>query len=145
MPPQWKHLLLARPSGPHVEKLEEQNVAYPCIGFNGQGVAIRELLPKHKMNNVYDINPELKEVYKIRHGHAESETMHFGPVDGDITRVKLTELEMPTHGLAGGGHCEPWSKAGKKKGGDDVRAETFTTMARCGTDQMIGRHSHGRP
>jgi hypothetical protein len=46
--------------------MKYQKIAYPCIGFDGQGEAIRKLLPESEPVNVYDINFELSEVYKKR-------------------------------------------------------------------------------
>ena len=48
--------------------MREQKVSYPCIRFDGQGIAIKKILPSSVAVNVYDINRELEDVYEKRLG-----------------------------------------------------------------------------
>ena len=68
LPPCWMHLIPK--NGDRNPDMMKQNISYPCIGSDGQGEAVRVMIPASTPVNVYDINPELKEVYMNRLGVA---------------------------------------------------------------------------
>ena len=55
------------------------------------------------------------------------EVLHFGPIDGDITKVTLESLQIP-HYMIGAPPCPHWAGNGGHSSNEDTRADVNETF-----------------
>ena len=119
----WRHLLKmsALPQRP-------LRLALPCVGIDGCTHACAELGIPFQAVNVFDVEPGVQEPLSHHHGRQVAEQFHLGPVDGDVTKVAIKDLQLPVDGLCAGPPCPPWAGNGRKECESDQRAAVFKTV-----------------
>ena len=104
-PPRWIEYTSGIPS-----LGRKLRVAQICAGVDC-GEAEHSLGLQIDACNVYDLEPGYKdvmaEVLWTKHGCRPK--LHFGRQVGDVTKVRLEDLEGPVDLIKGGPPCPPWS------------------------------------
>jgi site-specific DNA-cytosine methylase len=100
----------------------QQGIALPCVGANSGFVALRDMghrgfVAKH----IYDVDEACRQPLLELFGQGPgSPTLHIGPIEGDILRIRPADLDCPDGLLsgppcpfvAGNGARDPWSHPG---------------------------------
>ena len=76
------------------------NVAVPCTGIDGAGVALKKLKVPFKASMVYDLDARYHD-YLSEH-LPEGTTLHLGKEDGDVCKLEPEMVERPVDGLISG-------------------------------------------
>ena len=122
-PPAWEHRVQLRALPQRALRL-----AVPCVGIDGCSRALDRLRVSTRLVNAYDIEPNLKELLSGHPNIASLSDLHLGPVEGDVTRVPLSDLTTPVDGLCSGPPCPPWAGNGSKRAEGDPRAQVFMAV-----------------
>ena len=102
------------------------NVAVPCTGIDGAGVALKKLKVPFKASMVFDLDARYHD-YLSEH-LPEGTTLHLGKVDGDVCKLEPGMVERPVDMLISGPPCPPWAGQGLKGGRQDPRAQVFIAV-----------------
>eukprot|EP00401_Gymnodinium_catenatum_P061812 CAMPEP_0117500544 /NCGR_PEP_ID=MMETSP0784-20121206/22830_1 /TAXON_ID=39447 /ORGANISM="" /LENGTH=644 /DNA_ID=CAMNT_0005295755 /DNA_START=35 /DNA_END=1965 /DNA_ORIENTATION=+ len=126
-PPRWEHIVhdAFGDLGDRVRAAFNRPliVASPCVGLANATRALRQMHVDVASVLNYDIRTELAEALCALHG--DDVTLHLGPDDGDITRLRPGDLPEHCDLLVAGPPCPPWAGNGKHQSHMDSRAKVF--------------------
>ena len=102
----------------------------PCIGIGGLRRLVLAAGGQYEATAAYDVDTDLQHFYASLRRHefgaaaAGLDTVHTGPEDGDLLKLRREEMES-CEMLVGGPPCQPWSSSGEKGGCNDPRSEVM--------------------
>ena len=102
----------------------------PCIGIGGLRRLVLAAGGQYEATAAYDVDTDLQHFYASLRRHefgaaaAGLDTVHTGPEDGDLLKLRREEMES-CEMLVGGPPCQPWSFCGEKGGCNDPRSEVM--------------------
>ena len=122
--------IVYRQGGPLRLLARPVRVCEPCVGIGGLRRLVLMCGGLYNATAAYDVDADLGHFYASLQKHevgAAAEglsSVHTGPVEGDLLKVPLEEVES-CELLAAGPPCQPWSSSGEKGGCNDPRAEVM--------------------
>jgi len=98
-------------------------IATPCCGIEGAGHAFHDGGVWFEGCNVYDLDGDYREYLEHHFQEATGAipALHLGAEDGDMLKVKLSDLEGNVDLLIAGFPCPPWTPQGKRETTSDIR------------------------